>query len=66
MQIEVSAERCNSCGVCVDICPCDVFRLNAQTGQAEGKYQADCWYCGACEMDCPAQAIRVNLPYLLR
>ncbi len=65
MQIRISPERCNGCGVCVDICPCDVFRLHSETGLAEAKYEVDCWYCGACEMDCSARAIEVKLPYLL-
>lgn len=65
MQIQVNAERCNCCGICADICPCDVFRLNEETGLAEAKYEIDCWYCGACELDCPTGAIRVCLPYLI-
>jgi NAD-dependent dihydropyrimidine dehydrogenase PreA subunit len=65
MQIRVNPEKCNGCGVCVDICPCDVFRPNPETGLAEGTYEEDCWYCGACEMDCPTQAIIVDLPYLV-
>jgi NAD-dependent dihydropyrimidine dehydrogenase PreA subunit len=65
MQIQVNSEKCNGCGVCIDICPCDVLRLNGETGLAEGKYEMDCWYCGACEMDCPRQAIVVDLPYLM-
>lgn len=65
MQIQVNAERCNGCGICVDICPCDVFRRNADTTLAEPTYEIDCWYCGACEMDCPTRAITVNLPYLV-
>lgn len=65
MQIQVDPERCNGCGICADICPCDVFRLNGETGLAEGQYEVDCWYCGACEQDCPTNAISVNLPYLV-
>ena len=65
MQIQVNPEKCNGCGICVDIRPCDVFRLNGETGLAEAKYEADCWYCGACELDCPTQAIIVDLPYLV-
>jgi NAD-dependent dihydropyrimidine dehydrogenase PreA subunit len=65
MQIQVTKEKCNGCGLCVDICPCDVFRQEDKTGLAEGRYEEDCWYCGACEMDCPTGAITVNLPYLV-
>ena len=65
MQIQISPDLCNGCGVCIDICPCDVFRPHSETGRAEAKYEADCWYCGACEMDCPTQAIEVKLPYLV-
>ena len=65
MQIQVNLEKCNGCGLCVEICPCDVFRLEDKTGLAEGRYEEDCWYCGACEMDCPTGAIIVNLPYLV-
>jgi len=65
MQIQVSTERCNACAVCVNICPCDVFRLDEKTGMAKAKYEEDCWYCGACEIDCPTQAISVGLPYLV-
>ena len=65
MQIRVDSEQCNGCGICAEICPCDVFRLDERTGLAEARYETDCWYCGACEMDCPTRAIRVDLPYLL-
>ncbi len=65
MQIQINQEACNGCGICADICPCDVFRLNEESGLSEAKYEGDCWYCGACEQDCPTQAIQVDLPYLL-
>ncbi len=65
MQIQIHNDRCTSCGICVHICPCDVFRLSEKTGLAEAWYETDCWYCGACELDCPAKAIEVHLPYLL-
>jgi NAD-dependent dihydropyrimidine dehydrogenase PreA subunit len=65
MQIKIDAGKCNGCGVCADICPVDVFRVNAETRLAESRYETDCWYCGACEGECPVQAITVRLPYLL-
>ena len=65
MQIHIDPNKCNGCGVCVDICPVDVFRLNDETKLAEARYETDCWYCGVCEGDCPTQAISVCLPYLV-
>jgi len=64
MQIYIDTEGCTGCGLCVDVCPCDVFRLS-ESSRAEARYEGDCWFCGACERDCPVQAIRVDLPYLL-
>jgi NAD-dependent dihydropyrimidine dehydrogenase PreA subunit len=65
MQIQIDPNQCNGCGVCEDICPVDVFRVNEGTKLAEARYETDCWYCGACEGDCPTRAISVRLPYLL-
>jgi adenylylsulfate reductase subunit B len=65
MQIRIDPEKCNGCGVCADICPVDVFRVNEESKLAEARYETDCWYCGACEGDCPTRAITVRLPYLL-
>jgi NAD-dependent dihydropyrimidine dehydrogenase PreA subunit len=65
MQIQIDPKRCHGCGICADICPCDVFRLDDRSGLAEARYEIDCWYCGACELDCPTGAIGVNLPYLI-
>jgi len=65
MQIRIDPKKCNGCGVCADICPVDVFRLDEESKLAKARYETDCWYCGACEGDCPTQAISVRLPYLL-
>lgn len=43
--IEVDTERCNRCGICVDMCPMDVLRLSSQ-GYPFMRYRNDCWYCG--------------------
>jgi NAD-dependent dihydropyrimidine dehydrogenase PreA subunit len=62
----VDEEKCNKCGVCVDICPMDVLRFNRK-GYPFMQYQNDCWYCDACAFMCPRQAIRMDsLPYLIR
>ncbi len=45
-------EKCNKCGVCVDVCPTDAISLN-------GKITTDavaCIKCCACVKECPSQA----------
>jgi NAD-dependent dihydropyrimidine dehydrogenase PreA subunit len=54
----VLAERCTGCGACVEVCPTDVFALNA-AGFAEIARQADCQTCFMCELYCRADALYV-------
>lgn len=64
--IEVDTERCNRCGICVDMCPMDVLRLSSQ-GYPFMRYRNDCWYCDVCVFVCPRQALNIaDLPYLIR
>ena len=52
--------RCNGCGVCVEDCPLDVFRMDSERGVAFIKYLDDCQSCFLCERECPAGAIYVT------
>lgn len=51
---------CIGCGECVRSCPCDVIRINKDTGKAEIKYPADCQICHLCRMYCPVDAITLS------
>lgn len=61
MPLEVDREKCDGCGLCVEICPIDTLRLDEE-GRPYDKYN-ECWYCGCCEAECPRKAIRILLPY---
>jgi NAD-dependent dihydropyrimidine dehydrogenase PreA subunit len=63
MSVEIDREKCDGCGVCVEICPLDALRLD-EDGKAYVKYD-ECWYCGCCELECPRKAVRLRLPYLI-
>lgn len=58
----VIADRCDGCGICVDICPDDVFRM--KDGKAIIAYPDDCDTCFLCETDCPRGAIVVSAEVL--
>ena len=61
MAIErIDLELCNGCGLCVKICPMDVFRMDKQAKKAVITYAEDCMLCEFCVLDCPTRAITVT------
>jgi NAD-dependent dihydropyrimidine dehydrogenase PreA subunit len=68
---EIYEEKCNGCGICVDICPLDVFRMDESGEKAIIKYPDDCMTCFECELSCPEGAIYVHpfkeeLPFAIK
>lgn len=64
--VKVDKEKCSSCGVCVELCPRDVLRLDSK-GNPYMEYRDDCWYCDVCKFVCPKEAIYLeSVPYLIR
>jgi NAD-dependent dihydropyrimidine dehydrogenase PreA subunit len=64
---------CIGCGLCVEICPMDVFRMRttvdilspskrsfARSSKAYITYPKDCMTCFTCELKCPVSAISVG------
>ena len=63
--LEIDPERCNKCGICVDMCPMDVLHFGRK-GYPSMRYRDDCWYCDVCTFMCPRQAVTMTeLPYLI-
>lgn len=56
--LELSREICIGCGMCVMVCPHEVFAL--QGAKAEIINFDACIECGACSVNCPVEAIRVD------
>lgn len=54
----VDKEACDGTGVCIDICPMNVYDM--VEGQAEPTRAEDCIICMACVNACPNQAITVE------
>ena len=51
---------CIGCGMCVDICPMDVMRLDAEHGKSVIAHVAQCMTCGQCWLHCPTESIAIQ------
>ncbi len=56
--LELNTERCVGCGMCVQVCPHDVFQM--ADGRAHIQQRDACMECGACSLNCPTSAIQVK------
>lgn len=56
--LEYNKEKCTGCGLCVDVCPHAVFRMD--NGKAVLTDRNLCMECGACAKNCPFSAISVR------
>ncbi|MGO9312557.1 MAG: ferredoxin family protein [Syntrophobacteraceae bacterium] len=64
--IKIDEDKCTGCGLCVEYCPRDVFRMSDENYSCV-KYRDDCWYCDVCTFVCPAKAITIEeVPYLVK
>ncbi len=56
--LRLCEETCNGCGMCLKVCPHDVFEMEEKKSHIR---RLDyCMECGACAINCPVQAITVN------
>ena len=59
----INKNRCKACGICVNICPQDVFFGSKKKKIPVITYPEECWHCNACVLDCPQEgAIRLRIP----
>lgn len=56
--LELDTEKCNGCGMCLKVCPHEVFRMKG--GKAHIINRDYCMECGACAINCPVEAIFVR------
>jgi adenylylsulfate reductase, subunit B len=59
----IDKDKCIACGVCVTICPQDVFWGSKERQIPMVSYGEECWHCNACVLECPGEgAIRLRIP----
>ncbi|MFC1945427.1 ferredoxin family protein [Chloroflexota bacterium] len=58
----IDKAKCNGCGICANICPCDVYFGSEPKDIPVIRYPEECWHCNACVIDCPKEAIRLRIP----
>jgi 2-oxoglutarate ferredoxin oxidoreductase subunit delta len=57
--VEIDAELCKACGICVGLCPTDVL-IGGRHGASEVAHPEQCTGCRVCEIHCPEFAITVR------
>lgn len=56
--LKISSEKCVGCGMCLEVCPHQVFALEDR--KAKLIHVDSCMECGACAKNCPAAALEVD------
>lgn len=56
--LKLDSEKCVGCGMCVNVCPHEVFQLHE--GKAKIMDLDSCMECGACLKNCAFSAITVS------
>lgn len=58
----IDQTKCIGCGVCMEICPMQVFRPHKETHKPQIVYGDECWHCNSCVLDCRQNAISLRIP----
>ena len=56
--LQLTKEKCTGCGMCIKVCPHNVFKLFDKKANVVNRNQ--CMECGACALNCPEQALYVK------
>ncbi len=67
MPPKVDYDKCDGCGICVELCSEDVFFGTPGLGQKEKNpavvsHPDLCWHCNWCVDLCPTDAIWLSIP----
>jgi len=66
--VAVDHDSCNGDGICLSVCPMNVFEWTETPGhplsekKSDPAREKDCIQCMACETNCPQKAIKITKP----
>ena len=58
----IDETKCTKCGICVDLCPVDVYYGSKEQEVPTITYGEDCFFCCACILECPTGTITLRYP----
>ncbi|NQT25491.1 4Fe-4S binding protein [candidate division KSB1 bacterium] len=56
--LQLDSDKCTGCGVCLTVCPHEVFKMQAKKAVIQDKNK--CMECGACAKNCAFDALTVR------
>ncbi len=62
----IDIDKCDNCGICVEVCSENVFYGSKSKKPPEVNYAEECWHCGACYVECHKEAIQFYIPLPMR
>lgn len=57
MQILIDKEKCDGCGLCIDLCPADDPVFEIEENVAVPKHLENCIECQSCAVNCEKGAV---------
>ena len=60
VRIVITPQWCKGCGICIELCPKQVFSAEEGTGKVVLSAPERCSDCGLCELYCPDYAISLE------
>jgi 2-oxoglutarate ferredoxin oxidoreductase subunit delta len=65
MRIIIDEQYCQGCGICIHVCPKNIFQLSSKRSKRgylmpEAVNEESCIQCGLCEKYCPDMCINVT------
>ncbi len=62
-RVQIDAEKCNGCNMCVRACPSSVLALEQKKARMIASGTMQCMACGDCAAICPDEAITLTVSY---